>query len=193
LPIFAAEIGCCASDPFTENGDQQSRLASNSLQNFNVHLLVFFNSKTQKMKSIFVFIVTMTFFVSGVLGQEIKSSEVPSVVKSALMKKYPEATKVSWEKENGNYEANWGGKSGEDTAAQFTPQGVFVEIERAISINELPASVKSYVKEHENGAAIKEAAHITDANGKVTYEAEIKGKDLIFDENGKFLRVNTGD
>jgi len=110
-----------------------------------------------------------------------------------LVKKYPEATKVSWEKENGNYEANWGGKSREDNAAQFTPGGVFVEIEKAISVNELPASVKSYVKNHEGGATIKEAARITDANGKTTYEAEVRGKDLIFDEKGNYLKTATGD
>jgi len=49
---------------------------------------------------------------------------VPLAVKAALAKKYPNATKVSWEKEKGNYEANWGGKSGEDTSVQFTPAGV---------------------------------------------------------------------
>ncbi len=41
-----------------------------------------------------------------------KHIQVPSKVKSALMQKYPEAKNVGWEKENGNYEANWGGKSG---------------------------------------------------------------------------------
>ena len=40
-----------------------------------------------------------------------------------LRQKYPEAKNVGWEKENGNYEANWGGKSGEDNSVQFTPSG----------------------------------------------------------------------
>ncbi len=44
----------------------------------------------------------------NVMAQDLKSSAVPSVVKTALAKKYPEAAKVSWEKEKGNYEANWG-------------------------------------------------------------------------------------
>jgi len=35
---------------------------------------------------------------------------------------------------------------------------------------------------------IKEAAKITDAKGVVTYEAEVTGKDLIFDASGKFLK-----
>ena len=127
--------------------------------------------------------------IGGCYAQDVKTSEVPGVVKSSLMKKFPEATKVSWEKEKGNFEANWGGKSGEDNAAQFTPAGVFVEIERVIPLNDLPASVKTYVKEHENGATIKEAARITNAIGKITYEAEVKGRDLIFDESGKFIKA----
>src|SRR5690348_16455513 len=141
------------------------------------------------MKKFFVSIGSAIFLLSSACAQDIKSSEVPAVVKSALLKKFHEATKVSWEKENGNYEANWGGKSGEDNAAQFTPAGVFVEIERAIPVDELPASVKTYVKDHQSGAKITEASRVTDANGKISYEAEVKGKDLIFDENGKFIKT----
>ena len=56
--------------------------------------------------------------------------DVPAKVKAALQQKYPEAKNVGWEKENGNYEANWGGKSGEDNSVQFTPSGNFIEIVR---------------------------------------------------------------
>jgi hypothetical protein len=145
------------------------------------------------MKKIFVFIVAAAFLSSGARAQDIKASKVPEIVKSACMKKFPDASKVSWEKENGNYEANWGGKSGEDSSAQFTPTGIFVELEKAIPVNKLPTSIITYVREHQDGATIKEAGIITDSNGKVTYEAEVKGKDLIFDENGKFIRTGTED
>ena len=142
------------------------------------------------MKKYFLSIAFATIVIGGCYAQDVKTSEVPEVVKSALVKKFPEATKVSWEKENGNYEANWGGKSGEDNAAQFTLAGVFVEIERVIPVNDLPASVKAYVQEHQKGATIKEASRVTDANGKITYEAEVKGRDLIFDESGKFMKAD---
>ena len=116
-----------------------------------------------------------------------KSISVPAVVKSALIKKYPQASKATWEKEKGNYEANWGGKSGEDNSVMFTPVGVFIEIVNAINVSELPANVAPYVKSHFNGAKITEAGKVTDAKGVQTYEAEIKGKDLIFDLNGKYM------
>ncbi|MBB3054772.1 PepSY-like domain-containing protein [Mucilaginibacter gotjawali] len=122
--------------------------------------------------------------------QDIKTKDVPAVVKSALTKKYPEATKVGWEKEKGNFEANWGGKSGEDNSVQFTPAGVFVEIVKAIPVADLPKNVLPYVKVHYKGAKVTEAGRVTDAAGKTMYEAEVKGKDLVFDENGNFLKTD---
>jgi len=121
-------------------------------------------------------------------AQDLKTKDVPQVVKTALANKYPEAKKVGWEKEKGNYEANWGGKSGEDNSVVFTPAGQFVEIVKAIKISELPKSVAPYVAANYKGAKIKEAGRVTDAAGKTLYEAEIKGGDLIFDENGKFIK-----
>jgi hypothetical protein len=128
--------------------------------------------------------------VMTVSAQDLKSKDVPAVVKAALAKKYPEAAKVSWEKEKGNYEANWGGKSGEDNSVMFTPSGTFVEMVKAISVSDLPKAVASFVKAHYKGAKIREAGRVTDAAGKTMYEAEIKGGDLIFDENGKFLKTD---
>jgi hypothetical protein len=72
----------------------------------------------------------------------------------------------------------------------FTPAGVFVEEVNAIAISKLPAVIAPYVKAHYSGAKIKEAGKVTDAAGKKMFEAEIKGKDLIFDENGKFIKVD---
>ena len=133
-------------------------------------------------------VLLFTAYATPVKAQDLKEKDVPEVVKSALAKKYPDVKKVSWEKEKGNYEANWGGKSGEDNSAIFTPSGNFIEIVQAIPIDQLPASIVPYVAKHYNGAKIKEAGKVTDASGKHMYEVEIKGKDLIFDEKGNFLK-----
>ena len=140
------------------------------------------------MKKLFLLYCLAALSVSGTLAQDIKAKDVPTVVKNALAKKYPSATKVSWEKEKGNYEANWGGKSSEDTSVQFTPAGDFVEEVNAIVVSQLPPAVSDYIKAHYNDAKIKEAGRVTDAKGTKMFEAEIKGKDLIFDENGKFIK-----
>lgn len=122
------------------------------------------------------------------ISQGIPASKVPSVVRDAFYKKFnPGHDKVSWEKEKGNYEANWGGKSGEDNAAQFTPQGVYVEYAQAIAMEQLPAGVVPYVKAHYSTQP-REAAKVTSAAGVLSYEVEIKGRDLVFDGQGNFVR-----
>ncbi len=139
-------------------------------------------------------IILSALLLTGVTGiataQDLKTSAVPAAVKSALSKKYPQAGKVGWEKEKGNFEANWGGKSGEDMSVQFTPDGKFIEQVAAISPGKLPAGVLTYIKQHYNGTKINEAGKITDAKGATMYEAEVKGKDLIFDEKGSFLKID---
>lgn len=141
------------------------------------------------MKNIlFATLVLVGTMTGTVVAQDLKEKDVPEAVKTAFAKKYPAAKKVSWEKEKGNFEANWGGKSGEDSSAVFTPSANFVEIVVAIPVNQLPVSVAPYVSKNYKGAKIVEAGKVTNAAGKHMYEAEIKGKDLIFDENGGFLK-----
>lgn len=119
-------------------------------------------------------------------AQKINEKEVPIAVKNALHQKYPDAKEVKWEKENQYIEAEFDVKKA-DVSVLFDDQGNIIETEQEIEINELPKGVVDYVKSHYK-QNIKEAAKITDAKGTVTYEAEIKGMDLIFDSNGKFLK-----
>lgn len=123
-------------------------------------------------------------------AQKLKGTDVPAVVKTALAQKYPAATGVVWEKEKANYEANWGGRSGEDNSVVFTPQGNLVETVVTIPVTSLPAGVAAYLNKNYPGAKIKEAGKVTNADGRITYEAEVNRKDLVFDESGKFVRVD---
>jgi hypothetical protein len=123
-------------------------------------------------------------------AQRIKSADVPAAVKTALQTKYPSASGVTWEKEKGNFEANWGGASKEDHSVLFTPAGLFVEQVEAMPVAQLPAAVTAYVHAHYAGAKITEAGKVTDADGHTKYEAEVKGKDLLFDEKGNFIKFD---
>ena len=102
-------------------------------------------------------------------AQEKKESEkmqVPESVKSAFLSKYADARNVTWEKEKGNFEANWGGKSREDNSVMFTPQGKFIEIVKTIPVSDLPKSIIAYVERHYNGSKISEAGRVTDVKDK---------------------------
>jgi hypothetical protein len=142
----------------------------------------------KKYPVIFCFLL-LFFLTNRINAQKLKEAEVPVNVKSAFMKKYPQAKNVTWEKEKGNYEANWGGKSGEANSVQFTPSGEFVEMEVAVSVTDLPKQAMTYLKEHYKGAKVTEAGKVTDALGKKWYEAEVNGKDIIFDEKGNFVKA----
>ncbi|HEY5368425.1 MAG TPA: PepSY-like domain-containing protein [Hanamia sp.] len=115
---------------------------------------------------------------------------VPAVVKSANMKKYPESKMhhITWETEKGNYEANWGGKDGEANSVTYTPSGTFIEIVNEIPNKDLPKGILSYVKEHYKSPRFGDVGKVLDAQGKTSYEVEINRKDVIFDENGNFVK-----
>ena len=140
------------------------------------------------MKKYVIVLSLASFFAISSQAQKIKNSDVPAVVKTNLLKKYPTAKNVVWEKEKSNYEANWGGKSGENNSVQFTPSGEFIEYVKAIPVGQLPKRVSEYVKAHYKGAKITEAGKVTDATGKISYEAEVNRKDLVFNENGNFIK-----
>ena len=114
--------------------------------------------------------------------------KIPAVVTAALLKQYPTSSHVTWEKENGNYEANWGGKEGEDNSIQYSPSGAFIESVVAMPVSGLPATIAAYVKSHYKGAKITEAGKVTDAKGRISYEAEVNKNDLIFDQQGNFIK-----
>nr|WP_294793987.1 hypothetical protein [uncultured Mucilaginibacter sp.] len=142
------------------------------------------------MKKLFFTAAISVLTVSAIIAQDIKSSKVPAAVSKALIKKYPAAIKVSWEREDGNYEANWGGKSGEDMSVTFTPAGVFVEQVELIMPSALPLNATKYLQTHYKGIKVDEAGKVTGANGNVSYEAEIKHKEVLFDAQGNFVKVD---
>jgi len=153
-------------------------------------LCTLFTPKIEIMNKKIMAVGIACLFMSIVHGQSLQKKDIPAAVSSALAKKYPEATRVTWEKEKGNYEANWGGKSGEDNSVQFTPSGDFIEIVKAMAVSDLPASIPSYIKEHYKGARITEAGKVTNAAGKTSYEVEVHKKDLLFDEKGNFIKAH---
>ncbi|SKA10012.1 PepSY-like domain-containing protein [Sediminibacterium ginsengisoli] len=137
------------------------------------------------MKKILLFVLMLAAgsFLLAIAGWQMP----PAAVKAAFVKKYPNATKVKWEKEDGNYEASFTDK-GSSWSVIYNGNGVLQESEQEITPAELPAAVSTYMKEHYKNRAVKGAARITKADGSICYEAAVKGLDVIFDANGKFLK-----
>jgi hypothetical protein len=133
-------------------------------------------------------------------AQKVKDAEVPAAVKDAFAKKYP-GLKAEWEKEEGNYEAEFDGKkmvvnmeNGKSTKREvegsvlISPSGSILETEEEIETAALPKGVSEYVTKSLGGKKIKEAFKITGSAGAVSYEIEIGKDEYLFDANGGFLK-----
>ena len=120
-------------------------------------------------------------------GQKTSKDNVPQSVQDALKKSFPTAQVEKWEKENQNFEAEFDFNK-EEMSALFSPEGKLIETEVDISIGELPTPIVDYVSKNLSGKKIKEASKITNSTGNVSFEAEVDGKDYIFDSSGNLLK-----
>jgi len=135
--------------------------------------------------------MVVVLFTTVSFAQKIQEKNVPSSVKSTFKKMYPTAKEVKWDKEGEKYEASFD-LDKTDHSVLMDAQANIIETEVAIDLNQLPNGILDYVKTHYNSKQPKESAKITDAKGIVTFEVEIKGMDLLFDSNGKFIKELKG-
>jgi len=114
-------------------------------------------------------------------------NRVPEPVKAAIKNLYPNISKLHWNSEaKGIWEAEFK-NNGIQTSVTFDANGTMKEIENEITMSDLPQAVQNYLKQNNLENKVKEIAKIVDANGVITYEAEVKNKDLIFDNQGNII------
>ena len=122
-------------------------------------------------------------------AQNMNEGDVPQVLKNALYQKF-KTKDVNWDKEGEDYEASFEQK-GKDVSVLFSVNGSILEVKREIKKKELPAAVQVALTRDFNGFDLKEAA-VIEANGQITYEAEVKkwkeSFDLIFDAQGNLKK-----
>lgn len=135
-------------------------------------------------KSVITIALIMLSFVS--FAQKTKEQNVPQVIKKALSEKFPNAKNVKWDKEENNFEASFKNNN-IDNSILFNANGKIIETEIAIEVNQLPKNALQYLNDNFKNQKVKEAAKIITEKGNLIYEAEIKSKDLFFDENGNFI------
>jgi uncharacterized membrane protein YkoI len=119
---------------------------------------------------------------TGVFAQKKASDKVPTAVKQAFEKAYPNAQKTHWGKEGKDFEASFKQQK-EDMSVVLDAKGQVLEVEKGIKFSELPSTIQAALK----GKKVKETAIIT-KGGKTIYEAEVGGKDLLFDADGKAIK-----
>ena len=111
----------------------------------------------------------------------------PEVVAEAFAAAYPAASGVTWDEEDGAYEASFD-ERGTETSVVYAADGTLQDTESEIAVADLPAAVRATLDRDYAGQEVTEAARITASGGAVTYEAEVtrdgRSEDVIFDEAG---------
>lgn len=116
----------------------------------------------------------------------------PAAVQKAFEQKFPNTSKLKWDKENAHeYEASfeWNGKN---CSANFSDSGEWLETESQITFSDLPDKVqKAYTISHKE-AKIKAVAKIETSKGITKYEVKIKQGikivELLCAEDGTILK-----
>jgi hypothetical protein len=141
------------------------------------------------MKRLFV-LAALLLSIPALAQKKGKSVRPPAVAATAFQNAHP-GVKGTWEKEDMNYEVEFS-EHGHKMSCVVDSRGTIIETETGIRLDELPQSVRTYLKRHYANQKIKDAARIQKADGTVQYEAGIGKKDILFDANGTFIRETKG-
>jgi len=141
------------------------------------------------MRNLFVLIgaiAMLSFTACGQMGKK-----VPEAVNKAFSTKFPDATKVKWDKENATeWEAEFILK-GVEYSANYDESGNWMETEYKIAASELPDAVRATLEDEFGGYDIELAEVTETAEGKV-FELGLKnGKEemeISIDRDVKVLK-----
>ena len=137
-----------------------------------------------KKTILLVALVSVALYVNA---QKTTEADVPAAVKTEFKSLYADVKDAKWEKEKGNYEANFK-KGTTEMSVTIDASGKLLETETTIAATALPKAASDYITKNLAGKKVKEASQIKDATGKITYEAEVDEVDYTFDDKGNFLK-----
>lgn len=143
------------------------------------------------MKKVMMIMCCGLLFVTQACGQKKSETNVPQSVKDAFEKKFPNVSKIEWEKENADeWEAEFE-MNGIEYSANFDAKGKWQETEHEIKVSELPGKVKSTLDNDFSGYTIEEAEIAETPKGKF-YEVTIeKGSDemeVVINISGEVIK-----
>jgi hypothetical protein len=115
-------------------------------------------------------------------------SKTPTAAKTAFNQKFPNASKVKWDKESSNnYEAEFEWK-GVKYSANFNEKGEWLETESLFSFNQLPEKVQTAFASTHKGKTPKAVSKIETSKQGTIYELEItkgiKTVELFYKSDG---------
>ncbi|MBK0403634.1 PepSY-like domain-containing protein [Adhaeribacter sp. BT258] len=138
-----------------------------------------------KALTLALFLGTSSLFATA---QDIKETEVPSVVMNSFKSQFTDAQKPEWEKLNDKYEVEFEQGTAERSVVLDASGKVLMQ-KLEIENTEVPAAIANALKQNYNGYELDEAEKI-EYNGQTYYEVELSrwfvlSKELVFSADGK--------
>jgi sulfur carrier protein ThiS len=140
------------------------------------------------MKNLMIILMLFSTMIFTACGQK---DNVPTKVKAAFTKKFPDAKNLRWGKESATeWEAEFK-LNGQDYSANFTSDGSWKETEYRIQKSDLPEAVQTTLSENYNDYNIEIAEVSETAKGKV-FEILLKNGDkkteAVIYSNGQMVK-----
>ena len=135
--------------------------------------------------SIGVLILILLTQFSLLIAQE---TAVPEAIKTALLKKYPNASDVYWEMEYEEYIASFENADFDLIIVTFNDQGNWLQTDISLSLEKLPIPAQSAIQEEfkvENFYNINKIETPTKVFYTTSFETATQMVTLSFDEKGK--------
>ncbi|MCD0479317.1 PepSY-like domain-containing protein [Chryseobacterium sp. M5] len=144
------------------------------------------------MKNLILTISILGLSITNISAQDIRQSEVPSVILNHFQKSFPKAADIDWEIKGNYYEVEFEtGFLGDDHKILYSRDGKLVRHEEEISKSNLPKTVLASIKRSFNGYRTDDIKKITEG-GKVIYNVELKNYSqewkVVFDAQGRILQ-----
>lgn len=144
------------------------------------------------MKNLILTISILGLSITNISAQDIRQSEVPSVILNHFQKSFPKAADIDWEIKGNYYEVEFEtGFLGDDHKILYSRDGKLVRHEEEISKSNLPKTVLASIKRSFNGYRTDDIKKITEG-GKIIYNVELKNYSqewkVVFDAQGRILQ-----
>jgi len=141
------------------------------------------------MKKLILFFIALVAFNNS-FAQDLRKSEVPSVVLNQFNSKFPKAFDVEWEKDGDLYKVEFETKWNNDHDVWFNSEGKIIKQKEELSARDLPQAIKDYINQEYKNYKVDDVDKITE-NNRVVYKVEVENRkreiNLFFNEDGTLV------
>jgi len=147
------------------------------------------------MKKLMLIVIFLSPFVFNAFGQTVQPNELPLAVQSNFKKRFPEAEKINWKKDQNVYLADFVIKD-INTKVSYSDKGEWKSTSWEIPVEYTPQAIKTYIATNFPKFKIKEV-HIEEVYPALEkfYSARIAKKKEIyflkFKISGEFVKKET--